>query len=91
MRIIKITVFILFALFICISRIEAQASFFNTNNLGNINIDDYSDQQPFSGLNKAAQSDVSESELYKLVEQNNFYNYQVKIEIVNKSSFAEKT
>lgn len=66
MKITRIVLFILFTLFFCNTKVHAQVNLFDANNLSNINIDDYSDADLTSLLNKAQESGISESQLYKL-------------------------
>ena len=65
MRILRITVMILFIVFICNNHIDAQINLFNTNDLSTANIDNYSDAELLSFYNKAIESGLSESQLYK--------------------------
>lgn len=66
MKIFKKSVFILFTILIYNTQIQAQGTFFDIDNLSNINIDNLSDEELSSVLNKAVESGVSESQIYRL-------------------------
>ena len=51
MRIVRIIVFILFTILI-INQVHAQTSLFNSNDLSQVNIDDYSDDELASMIRK---------------------------------------
>ena len=67
MKIIKTVLFVLFTTLFCSIHLHAQNSLFDTKDLSNIKIDNYSDDEIMSFYNKAIQSGISESQLYKTV------------------------
>ncbi|HEY5464540.1 MAG TPA: SLBB domain-containing protein [Hanamia sp.] len=69
MKIIKTVLFVLFTTLFCSIHLHAQNSLFDTKDLSNVKIDDYSDDQIMSFYNKAIESGVSESQLYKTVSE----------------------
>ena len=66
MKVIRIVLFVLFTTLFCSNQLHAQTSLFDTKDLSNIKIDDYSDGELISFYNKAMQSGMSESQLYNL-------------------------
>ncbi len=66
MKIIKTVLFVLFTTLFCSNQLHAQTSLFDSKDLSNINIDDYSDGELISFYNRAMQSGMSESQLYNL-------------------------
>jgi len=66
MKITGIVLFVLITVFFSKQSL-AQSTLLNTNNLENVNIDNYSDEELTSMLKKATQSGLSESQLLKLV------------------------
>ncbi len=66
MNIFRIILCVFFAIFFCSTRTYAQSNLFNTNDLSNVNIDNYSDDDLSSMLKKATESGLSESQLLKL-------------------------
>lgn len=66
MKLIKIVLFVLFTTLFCSNQLHAQNSLFDTKDLSNTNIDNYSDNDLISFYNKAVESGISESQLYKI-------------------------
>ena len=69
MKFFKAVIIILLVTFFCVSQTKAQTTLFNSGDLSTINIDDYSDTELLSLLQKANESGLSESDLYKLSAQ----------------------
>lgn len=67
MKIVGIILFVLCTTLFCSTKVHAQASLFNSNDLSNVNIDNYSDDDLNAMLKKATESGMSESQLLKLV------------------------
>jgi len=66
MKIIKTVLFVLFTTLFCSTHLLAQNSLFDAKDLSNVKIDNYSDEELISFYNKAIESGVSESQLYKM-------------------------
>ncbi|MEO9021713.1 MAG: SLBB domain-containing protein [Ginsengibacter sp.] len=69
MKTIKTVLFILFTTLFCPQQLHAQTSLFDTKDLSNIQIDNYSDDELTSLYNKAAESGMSESQLYQIISE----------------------
>jgi protein involved in polysaccharide export with SLBB domain len=67
MRIAKTVFFVLFTILLCNASVNAQVNLFDARDLSSINIDNYSDQDLASLLDKAVSSGMSESQVYKLL------------------------
>ena len=67
MKILKISVCILFTLLSFSNKLTAQISLFNTSDLSNVNVDDYNDEEILNIYNRALESGISEPQLYKMV------------------------
>ncbi|MEO8861493.1 MAG: SLBB domain-containing protein [Ginsengibacter sp.] len=65
MKIFKIVLFVLFAIIAASSQLQAQNNLFNTRDLSNTKIDNYSDAELLSFYNNAMESGLSEAQLYK--------------------------
>lgn len=66
MKLFKSVLFVLFTTLFCSSQIHAQNSLFDIQDLSNTKIDNYSDADLVSFYNKAVESGISESQLYKI-------------------------
>ena len=66
MKIVKTVLFVLLTTLFCSSQIHAQNSLFDINDLSNIKIDNYTDDDLVSFYNKAIESGISESQFYKM-------------------------
>ena len=69
MKIVAIVLFSLFVTVFCSIKGYAQTNLFNANDLSNVNVDNYSDDEISSMLKKATESGISETELLKLAAQ----------------------
>jgi len=69
MIIVKRVLFVLFVILFCSNQLHAQNSLFENQDLSKINIDDYSDSQLIAFYNKAMETGLTESQLYKMVTQ----------------------
>lgn len=67
MKIVKRVLFVLFVILFCSNQLHAQNSLFETQNLSHTSIDDYSDSQLLDFYNKAKESGITESQIYKMV------------------------
>ena len=67
MKLIKVGLFVLLTTLFCSNKLQAQTGLFYTKDLSNINIDDYSDADIISFYNKAVESGISPSQIYKMV------------------------
>lgn len=67
MKILKISICILFTLLTFSNKLSAQINLFNTSDLSNVNVDDYSDEEILNIYNRAVESGISETQLYKIV------------------------
>jgi protein involved in polysaccharide export with SLBB domain len=91
MKIARIFFFILFATVICSARVEAQVNLFNTNDLRFVNIDDYSDDELASMLQKATESGLSTTQLLKLVADRGLPDTEIvklrdRLQLINKTN-----
>lgn len=66
-KIARIVLFVLCTTLFCSTRVHAQISLFNSNDLSKVNIDNYSDDELNSMLKKATESGMSEPQLLNLV------------------------
>ena len=69
MKIVKRVLFVLFVILSCSNQLHAQNSLFESQDLSKTNIDDYSDSQLIAFYNKAKETGLTESQLYKMVAQ----------------------
>ncbi len=67
MKIAGIILFVLLTTLFYSGSVQAQINLLNSNDLSTINIDDYSDNDLSSMLNRATASGISESQIYRLV------------------------
>ena len=67
MKFIKVGLFVLLTILFCSNKLQAQTGLFNTKDLSNASIDDYSDADIISFYNKAMESGISPSQIYKMV------------------------
>lgn len=67
MKIVGISLFVLFTTLFCSYQAHAQINLFNVNDLSSINVDDYSDDDISAMLNKANAAGISENQLFTLV------------------------
>ncbi len=77
MKIVKRVLFVLFVILFCSNQLHAQNSLFENQDLSKINIDDYSDSQLIAFYNKAMETGLTESQLYKMVTQKGLPEQQV--------------
>lgn len=66
MKIVKRVLFVLVTVLFCSNQLHAQSSLFDVQDLSQVNIDDLSDSQIISFYNKAIETGISETQLYKL-------------------------
>jgi hypothetical protein len=66
MKMVKTVLFVLFATLFCSIHLHAQNSLFDTKDLSNVKIDNYSDDELMSFYNRAIGSGISESQLYTM-------------------------
>ncbi len=88
----RIILFIFLSLFICIfsTKTYAQSNLFNAQDLSNVNIDNYSDDDIISLITKANESGISESQLLKLASQKGLQDSELaklknRIETIDKN------
>ncbi len=67
MKIVGIVLFVLVTMLFYSSPAHAQINLFNARDLSNVNVADYPDDELKSMYNKAAETGISESQLYRLV------------------------
>lgn len=67
MKIIKTVLFVLFTTLFCSIQLHAQNGLFDTKDLTNVKIDNYSDDEIISFYNKGIDSGISESQLYSML------------------------
>ncbi len=67
MKISGVILFLFLSTLLCSVKVNAQNNLFNSNDLSNINIDNYSDDEIASMLQKANESGISQTQLLKLV------------------------
>lgn len=96
MKLFKIVLFVLFTTLFCSNQLHAQTSLFDTQDLSNINIDDYSDAQLISFYNKALQSGLSESQLYKMAADRGLRESEIiklknRLELISERSNRSQT
>src|SRR5665647_376532 len=88
MKIVKSVLFVLFTTLFCSSQIHAQNSLFDIQDLSNTKIDNYSDADLVSFYNKAVESGISESQLYKIAADKGLPESEIiklrnRLEIIN--------
>lgn len=71
MKIAGLLTLIIFTTFLFCPAAKAQFSIFNTNDLGNVNIDNYSDEQLYNMYSRAMESGLSSSQFYSLAAERN--------------------
>ena len=96
MKIIKTVLFVLFTTLLCSNQLHAQNNLFDTKDLSNIKIDDYSDGELISFYNKAMQSGMSESQLYNLAAERGLPESEInklksRLEIISKQTNKSRT
>ncbi|MEO8414886.1 MAG: SLBB domain-containing protein [Ginsengibacter sp.] len=89
MRIVRIIVFTLFTILIGSTRVHAQTSLFNSNDLSQVKIDDYSDDELASMFKKATGSGISTSQIFKLVADRGLPDTEIarlksRLQLINK-------
>ncbi len=67
MKLITTVLFVLIITLFCSTTLHAQNTLFDLKDLSNVNIDNYSNEELISFYNKAAESGMSESQLYKTI------------------------
>ncbi len=90
MKIAGIVLFILITTLSFSSKVHAQVNIFNTNDLRNININDYSDDQLAETYRNAIESGLSETQLYQLLTQKRLPDSEIaklrsRLQFINKS------
>ncbi|HUZ58003.1 MAG TPA: SLBB domain-containing protein [Hanamia sp.] len=96
MKLFKIVLFVLFTTLFCLNQLHAQTSLFDTKDLSNVKIDDYSDGQLISFYNKAMQSGLSESQLYKMAADRGLPESEIiklrnRLELISEQSNRSQT
>jgi protein involved in polysaccharide export with SLBB domain len=69
MKIVKKVLFVLFIFLSCTNQLLAQQSLFETTDLSQTNIDDYSDNQLLAFYNKALDAGFSDNQIFKMVSE----------------------
>lgn len=69
MKLITTVLLVLITMLFCSTKLYAQTSLFDLKDLSNVNIDNYSDDDLISFYNKAAETGMSESQLYKIISE----------------------
>lgn len=67
MKLVATVLFVLITMLFCSTKLYAQNSLFDLKDLSNVNIDNYSDDELISFYNKAAETGMSELQLYKII------------------------
>ncbi len=67
MKMVKTVLLVLFITLFCSDSLHAQSSLFDLKDLSNIQVDDYSDDEISSMLNKASESGISQTQLLNLL------------------------
>jgi len=96
MKIIKTVLFVLFTILFCSNQLSAQNRLFDTRDLSNIKIDDYSDAELISFYNKGMESGISESQLYRMAAQRGLPESEInklknRLELISAPSNRSKT
>jgi protein involved in polysaccharide export with SLBB domain len=95
MKIVKRVLFVLFTILICSNQLLAQSNLFDAQDLSQVNIDDLSDSQLTSIYNKAVESNLSESQLYKLAAEKGLPDAEIvklkeRLEQINSSQKVKR-
>jgi len=78
MKIVKRVLFVLFTILFCSNQLQAQNSLFDLQNLSQVKIDDLSDNQLIAAYQKAMESGITESQLYKMVAEKGLPDVEIK-------------
>ncbi|HEY5368653.1 MAG TPA: SLBB domain-containing protein [Hanamia sp.] len=78
MKIVKTVLFVLFATVFCCTQLQAQNNLFDVKDLSNTKIDNYSDEQLMSFYNRATESGISETQLYKMAADKGLPDSEIK-------------
>ncbi|MEO6638685.1 MAG: SLBB domain-containing protein [Ginsengibacter sp.] len=90
MKIVGISLFVLFTTIFCSYQAHAQINLFNVNDLSSVNVDDYSDDDINAMLNKANAAGISESQLFTLVAERGLPSAEI-IKLRNRLQFINKS
>ncbi len=95
MKINGIALFILITTLFCCSQVHAQINIFKASDLSNLNIDNYTDEELVDMFQKATDSGISETDLYKLAAQKGLPQDQIiklrsRLQFINKSKVHEQ-
>ena len=90
MKLVGISLLILFATLFCSYKAHAQTNLFNLNDLSSVNVDDYSDEDINSMLTKANAAGVSESQLFTLVAERGLPSAEM-VKLRNRLQFINKS
>jgi protein involved in polysaccharide export with SLBB domain len=90
MKLIRIIFFILFTTVICSVHVHAQAGLFNTDDLSHVNIDNYSDDEITAILQKANESEISQTQLLKLAADKGLPSEEI-VKLKNRLQFISKS
>lgn len=95
MKISGVVLFLFLSTLLCSVKVNAQNNLFNSNDLSNIDIDSYSDDEIASMLQKANESGISQTQLLKLaadrgLPSTEIVKLQSRLEQLNKSQLLNK-
>ena len=90
LKIIRVLTFILLSTIIFSKQIHAQTNLLTTNDLSQVNIDDYSDNDLINLLNRAAESGLTETQLIQIASDKGLPGSEIeklrkRVEIIDKS------
>ena len=96
MEIVKRVLFVLFMIIFCSNQLHAQNSLLDTEDLSQIEIDNYSDNQIMAFYNKAIESGIDESQFLKIAEQKGMPNSEIiklqqRLQKINSGKKINKT
>ncbi len=90
MKLVGISLLVLFATLFCSYKAHAQTNLFNLNDLSSVNVDDYSDEDISSMLVKANAAGVSENQLFTLVAERGLPSAEI-VKLRNRLQFINKS
>ena len=89
MKIIGIVLLVLFTSLFYSNKVHAQINLFNVNDLSNVNLDDYSDDDLNLMLNRATAAGISETQLFSLVAERGLPSKEIN-KLRNRLQFINK-
>lgn len=89
MKFFKAILIVILVTFFCASQTQAQTTLFNSADLSTVNIDDYNDNELITMLQKANESGLSETDLYRIAAQRGMPESEIT-KLKNRIQFLNK-